>query len=247
MQGWEQYTGKSSAGNTEPPQIIMATHGIDLDAESREGRWTHLVRQLRSGTWLIGAGCQWLLVRIVRALSLSRIHPNALTSLGLVLNIVAAVLFGQGRFFAAGLVVVGAGVFDMVDGRVARVTNRVTPFGAFFDSVIDRYSDMALYMGLLVHYARAERFFYVVLVAVVMAGSVMVSYSRARAESLIASCKVGFLERPERVVLIIIGALWNRMAAVLWIIAVLSNITVVHRIVYTWQHARSDASSPTPE
>jgi CDP-diacylglycerol--glycerol-3-phosphate 3-phosphatidyltransferase len=163
-----------------------------------------------------------------------------LTAIGLVINIVAAVLFAQGHFFAAGLVVVGAAVFDMVDGRVARVTNTVTPFGAFFDSVMDRYSDMALYMGLLVYYARAERFLYVVLVAVVMAGSVMISYARARAESLIPSCKVGFLERPERIVLIIIGALMNRMAPVLWIIAVLSNITVIHRIQYTWRHTRRE-------
>ena len=224
----------------------MTTQGIDLGAESRAGRAAQLRRQVRSATWLIGAGCQWLLDRIVRALSLSRIHPNALTTLGLALNIVAAVLFGQGRFFAAGLVVITAGLFDMVDGRVARVTDRVTPFGAFFDSVIDRYSDIALYIGLLVYYARAERFFYVVLVALVMAGSVMISYTRARAESLIPSCKVGFLERPERIVLIIIGALWDRMAAVLWIIAVLSNITVVHRIVYTWQHTRKDAATPSP-
>lgn len=238
-------TRGTQARRTEAPQIIMATHRIDLDPEARATRRAQLIRHVRSGTWLIGAGCQWLLVRIVRALSLSRIHPNALTTLGLVLNIVAAVLFSQGRFFAAGLVVVGAGVFDMVDGRVARVTNRVTPFGAFFDSVMDRYSDMALYMGLLVHYARAERFFYVVLVAVVMAGSVMVSYSRARAESLIPSCKVGFLERPERIVLIIIGALWNRMAAVLWVIAILSNITVVHRIVYTWRHTGKNAVTPS--
>ena len=135
-----------------------------------------------------------------------------------------------------------AGLFDMVDGRVARLTNRVTPFGAFFDSVIDRYSDMALYMGLLVYYARGERFFYVVLVALVMAGSVMISYARARAESLIPTCKVGFLERPERIVLIIIGALWDRMAPVLWIIAVLSNITVVHRIHYTWRTMKKSAA-----
>jgi CDP-diacylglycerol--glycerol-3-phosphate 3-phosphatidyltransferase len=163
-----------------------------------------------------------------------------LTAIGLVINAVAAVLFAQGSFGWAGFVVVLAGLFDMVDGRVARVTNTVTPFGAFFDSVIDRYSDMALYIGLLVYYARAERFLYVVLVAVVMAGSVMISYTRARAESLIPTCKVGFLERPERLVLIIIGALWNRMAPVLWIIAVLSNITVIHRILYTWQHTRSE-------
>ena len=100
----------------------MITQGIDLGAESRAGRAAQLRRQVRSATWLIGAGCQWLLDRIVRALSLSRIHPNALTTLGLALNIVAAVLFGQGRFFAAGLVVITAGLFDMVDGRVARVT-----------------------------------------------------------------------------------------------------------------------------
>ncbi len=188
----------------------------------------------------IGSGAQFILDRLVGALSLTRIHPNVLTAIGLVINIIAAVLFAQGRFLAAGLVVVGAGVFDMVDGRVARVTKTVTPFGAFFDSVVDRYSDMALYMGLLVYYARAERFLYVVLVGVVMAGSVMISYTRARAESLIPTCKVGFLERPERIVLIIIGALWNRMAPVLWIIAVLSNITVVHRILYTWRYMQKE-------
>ena len=223
----------------------MATQGIDLEAESRAGRVAQLLRQARSATWLIGAGAEWLLDRIVRALSLARVNPNALTSLGLVLNIAAAILFGQGRFFAAGLVMVAAGLFDMVDGRVARLTNRVTPFGAFFDSVIDRYSDMALYMGLLVYYARGERFFYVVLVALVMAGSVMISYARARAESLIPSCKVGFLERPERIVLIIIGALWDRMAPVLWIIAVLSNITVVHRIYHTWRYMQKTPPSST--
>lgn len=194
-------------------------------------------------TRAIGAGAQFIMDRIVRALSLTKISPNMLTGIGLVINSVAAVLLGQGHFFSAGLVVVGAGIFDMVDGRVARVTNTVTPFGAFFDSVIDRYSDMALYIGLLVYYARGERFFYVVLVAVVMAGSVMISYVRARAESLIPSCKVGFLERPERLVLIIIGALWNRMAPVLWIIAVLSNITVIHRIIYTWRSTQSGALS----
>jgi CDP-diacylglycerol--glycerol-3-phosphate 3-phosphatidyltransferase len=191
----------------------------------------------------IGAGAQFVLDRLVGALSLTKIHPNVLTAIGLLINIVAAVLFAPGRFFAAGLVVVGAGIFDMVDGRVARVTKTVTPFGAFFDSVVDRYSDMALYMGLLVYYARAERFLYVVLVAVVMAGSVMISYTRARAESLIPTCKVGFLERPERIVLILIGALWNRMAPVLWIIAVLSNITVVHRILYTWRYMQKQVVS----
>src|ERR1035438_8728726 len=111
-------------------------------------------------------------------------------------------------------------------------------FGGFFDSVLDRYSDLALYIGLLVYYAGINRFFYIVLTAIVMMGSVMVSYTRARAENAIPKCKVGFLERPERVVLIIIGALFDRMAAVLWVIAVLSNVTVIHRMIYTFQQAK---------
>jgi len=176
--------------------------------------------------------------RIVRWLALSRIHPNVLTFLGLLINIAAAFLFAAGSFRWAGLVVVGAGLFDMVDGRVARETNRVTRFGGFFDSVLDRYSDLALLMGLLVYYASINRFFYVVLTAIVMTGSVMVSYTRARAECTIPRCKVGFLERPERVVLIIIGAFTDRMAPVLWVIAVLSNLTVIHRMIYTWQESK---------
>ncbi len=191
----------------------------------------------------IGVGSQYLLEKIVRTLSLFRIHPNMLTTIGLVTNIVAAVLFATGHFFPAGLAVVCAGLFDMVDGRVARTTNTATSFGAFFDSVIDRYSDMVLFIGMLVYYSRAERLVYVILVGLVMAGSVMISYTRARAESLIPTCKVGFLERPERIVLIIIGALINRMAPVLWIMAVLSNITVVHRIFYTWQHTQKETAS----
>jgi CDP-diacylglycerol--glycerol-3-phosphate 3-phosphatidyltransferase len=176
--------------------------------------------------------------RIVRWLALSRIHPNVLTFLGLLINIVAAFLFAAGSFRWAGAVVIGAGLFDMVDGRVARETNRVTRFGGFFDSVLDRYSDLALLMGLLVYYASIDRFFYVVLTAIVMTGSVMVSYTRARSENTIPKCKVGFLERPERVVLLIIGALFDRMAPVLWVIAVLSNLTVIHRMIYTWQETK---------
>ena len=189
-------------------------------------------------TRAIGISFGAVIDRIVRWLALSRIHPNVLTFLGLVINIIAAYLFAAGSFRAAGLVVIGAGLFDMVDGRVARETNRVTRFGGFFDSVIDRYSDLALFMGLLVYYAWIGRFFYIVLTAIVMTGSVMVSYTRARAECTIPKCKVGFLERPERVVLIIIGALFDRMAPVLWVIAVYSNVTVIARMIYTWQETK---------
>src|SRR3954464_14010932 len=198
-----------------------------------------------SWTGAFGRASRVLLYAIVRGLALTKISPNVLTFLGLVINVVAAVLFGYASgeehwrmFVYAGLVIIGAGVFDMVDGRVARATNQVTVFGAFFDSVVDRYSDVALFFGLLVFYARSSRFFYVGLVAFVMVSSVMVSYTRARAESLIGSCKVGFMERPERIVLIIIGALfarWGAMAPVLWVLAVLSTITIIHRITYTYQ------------
>src|SRR3954451_7325288 len=189
-------------------------------------------------TSVIGTVCGKIIDQIVRALALSRIHPNVLTFLGLLINSWAAFLFAAGRFRDAALVVIGAGLFDMVDGRVARETNRVTRFGGFFDSVLDRYSDLGLFMGLLVYYSGIGRPFYIVLTAIVMTGSVMVSYTRARAECTIPKCKVGFLERPERVVLIIIGALADRMAPVLWVIAVLSNLTVIHRMIYTWQEAK---------
>ena len=133
-------------------------------------------------TWTsaVGKSCGVVLYKIVDGLALARISPNFLTFIGLVINVVAALLFGfasadnnQPRlFFLAGLVIIGAGIFDMVDGRVARATNQVTDFGGFFDSVIDRYSDVALFFGLLVYYARGNRFFYVVLVAFVMVSSV---------------------------------------------------------------------------
>jgi CDP-diacylglycerol--glycerol-3-phosphate 3-phosphatidyltransferase len=203
-----------------------------------------------SKTWTgaFGRACGVLLQAIVNGLALTKISPNVLTFIGLLINTVAAILFGFANqqnyaqmFLYAGLVIIGAGIFDMVDGRVARQTQQVTVFGAFFDSVIDRYSDVVLFFGLLVFYARGNRLFYVFLAAFVMITSLMVSYTRARAEALIGKCKVGFMERPERVVLIILGALfarWGVMASVLWVLAVLSTITVIHRIQYTWQMTR---------
>jgi CDP-diacylglycerol--glycerol-3-phosphate 3-phosphatidyltransferase len=189
-------------------------------------------------TGAIGAACKQVLLLIVRGLALSRIHPNVLTFIGLVINVVAAWMLAIGQFRWGGAVIIGAGLFDMVDGRVARETNRVTRFGGFFDSVLDRYSDLGLLVGMLVWYGSINRPFYVVLTALAMTGSVMVSYTRARAENSIPTCKVGFMERPERVVLMIIGALFEKMAPVLWVIAVLANLTVVHRMVFTWQEAK---------
>jgi CDP-diacylglycerol--glycerol-3-phosphate 3-phosphatidyltransferase len=195
-------------------------------------------------TGAIGSGSKWLLDRIVSALAATGINPNFLTFFGLLINFGAAAMFAIGRFQAGAIIIFIAGFFDMLDGQVARRQNRVTAFGAFYDSTLDRYADMALYMGLLVYYSVSGRTPYVALAAVATAGSVMVSYARARAESLIPLCKVGFMERPERLVLLIIGGLFNRMGPVLWVIACISSITVIHRIVYTWQETRAGRTIP---
>jgi CDP-diacylglycerol--glycerol-3-phosphate 3-phosphatidyltransferase len=179
--------------------------------------------------------------RLVRVFA--RVSPDVLTITGLALNGVACAFFAfaGGKDYRTpalmrigGLVALAASIFDMLDGRVARLRGRETKFGAFLDSTMDRYSDMLLFMGLLALYARMDRTPYMVLVWVAAFGSFMTSYARARAESLIPRCSVGLLERPERIVLLGVGALANRMVAALWIIAVLSNVTAVQRVVYTY-------------
>ena len=189
-------------------------------------------------TRAIGFVANKIIRLFVGALALSKINPNVLTFCGLVINIVAATFLAFGRFRTAGFIIIFAGLFDMVDGRVARATNQVTRFGGFFDSVLDRYSDLALLVGLLVYYGAINRPSYVVLTAIVMTASVMISYTRTRAENIVPTCKVGFLERPERIVLLIIGALFDRMAPVLWVIAILGNLTVIHRMIFTYQEAK---------
>ncbi|MEN3332881.1 MAG: CDP-diacylglycerol---glycerol-3-phosphate 3-phosphatidyltransferase [Blastocatellia bacterium] len=200
---------------------------------------------------VIGAGCKRIIDAMVRGLARSHVNPNVLTFMGLLMNIGCGVLFGYGMFFKAGLLMILANIFDMFDGQVARLRGRVTRFGAFFDSVIDRYSDIIVFVGIMVFYARSTRAHSTLLVALTglaLVGSVMISYSRARAESLDIACKVGFLERPERVVLLIIASLTevgplanpflHKMPQVLWVLAVLSHWTVVHRIYHTWRELR---------
>jgi len=198
----------------------------------------------RPATYWIGEGGGWLLRHVVSGLAATGITPNMFTFFALAVNPWAAALFAMGRFRHAAAALFLAGFLDMADGQVARRVGRVTAFGAFLDSTLDRYSDLALYMGLAVYYTLAGRTFYMALAAVAMASSFMVSYSRARAESLIPTCKVGFMERPERLVLLIMGGLFNRMAQVLWVIATISTITVIHRVVYTWQELRAGRTLP---
>ena len=190
-------------------------------------------------TGLIGRICMFPLRLIINACVALRIHPNVLTFVGVLINIAAAIELARGHFIRAGVIMVVANIFDFIDGKVAVESNAVSAFGAFWDSVIDRFSDIALFLGLIYLYSHLGRTDYVMIAAVAMMFAIMTSYTRARAESLIKKCKVGFMERPERIVLFMIGAFTNRMAAVLWVIGVLSVFTVADRIIYTYRELRS--------
>jgi len=132
------------------------------------------------------------------------------------------------------VIMIVANIFDFIDGKVAHITGKSSQFGAFWDSTLDRFSDIALFLGLIYLYADLRRTDYVMIAALGLMFSIMTSYARARAESLIDKCKVGFMERPERIVLFMIGAFTDRMAAVMWVILVLSIVTVANRIHYTY-------------
>jgi CDP-diacylglycerol--glycerol-3-phosphate 3-phosphatidyltransferase len=181
---------------------------------------------------------------IIAACVALEIHPNILTFVGVLINVAAAVALGQGQFITAGFIMVVANIFDFIDGKVARELKAEPKFGGFWDSVIDRFSDIALFLGLIYLYSTLGRTDYVMITAIAMMFAIMTSYTRARAESLITKCKVGFMERPERIVLFMIGAFTNRMAAVMWVIGVLSVFTVADRIIYTWRELRDAPPEP---
>ena len=171
---------------------------------------------------------------IIRLCVALRIHPNTLTLVGVIINVGAAWALGYRRFILAGFVMIVANIFDFIDGKVAVELKLQSRFGAFWDSTLDRFSDLALLTGLIFLYSKLGRTDYVMVAALALIFSIMTSYARARAESLVEKCKVGFMERPERIVLFMIGAFTNRMAAVLWVILGLSILAVANRIYYTY-------------
>jgi CDP-diacylglycerol--glycerol-3-phosphate 3-phosphatidyltransferase len=185
-------------------------------------------------TGAIGAICMFPLRAIISTSVALGIHPNLLTLIGVLINVVAAWALARDRFLAAGVIMIVANIFDFIDGKVAHITGKQSLFGAFWDSTLDRFSDLALFTGLIWLYADLGRKDYVLVATLALIFSIMTSYARARAESLIAKCKVGFMERPERIVLFMIGAFTDRMAGVLWVILVLSVVTVANRIYYTY-------------
>jgi CDP-diacylglycerol--glycerol-3-phosphate 3-phosphatidyltransferase len=196
-------------------------------------------------TGFIGNICMFPLRAIIRLSVALRIHPNTLTFVGVLINSWAAYKLARGHFISAGFIMIVANIFDFIDGKVALETGEVSKFGGFWDSVIDRFSDIALFIGLIYLYSSLGRTDYVMVASFAMMFALMTSYTRARAESLIAKCKVGFMERPERIVLFMIGAFTNRMAAVLWVILVLSIFSVADRVILTYRVLRDEERAAT--
>ena len=191
-------------------------------------------------TGFIGAASMFPLRLIINASVALGIHPNVLTLIGVLINVAAAVALGKDQFVLAGVIMIVANIFDFIDGKVAHITGKQSEFGAFWDSTLDRFSDLALFTGLIWLYSSLGREGYVLVATCALIFSIMTSYARARAESLIDKCKVGFMERPERIVLFMIGAFTNRMAGVLWVILVLSVFTVADRIIHTYRELRDE-------
>jgi CDP-diacylglycerol---glycerol-3-phosphate 3-phosphatidyltransferase len=170
-----------------------------------------------------------------------KFNPNILTSLGLLITLLAAVFFLSGNLLWAAIVLIIAGNFDILDGQVARRSNQVTRFGAFYDSVLDRYAEIMLFLMINLHYSASVPYLIPIITWLALAGSILVSYTRARAESLGLNCKIGFTQRPLRIILLIVGALAghffniNIFFACLGVIAILANYTAIERIVYVYR------------
>ncbi|HQY92946.1 CDP-alcohol phosphatidyltransferase family protein [Caldilinea sp.] len=172
------------------------------------------------------------LTHIARGLEATGISPNALTLIGFMLTLTVAAILATGNLFSGGVLLIFAALFDTLDGALARHSDQVTIFGAFLDSALDRYSEAVTLIGLMFFYtAQPDGRMQVLLLAATLVGSLMVSYTRARAEAVGIECKEGFFQRTERIVVLIIGLLTGWMAPVLWILALFTNLTAVQRIV----------------
>ena len=173
------------------------------------------------------------------------VPPDVITVAGLVLSVLAGWSLGTGHFPGAGILLILAGICDMMDGAAARAGNRATDTGAFLDSTIDRYSEIAILVGALYYYlvrsAASPETLTAVIVLLALAGSLMVSYTRARAEAIGESCKVGLAERPERLVIVIVGAFLgpNVFRVALWVLAILSHLTALQRIQHVLKRGRA--------
>lgn len=170
-----------------------------------------------------------------KLLAKTGLNPNVLTVLGLLLAFGVAWILSTGHFFVGGFLVLVSGAFDLLDGALARASGRSTRFGALLDSTFDRFSEAAMFLGLLAYYANQGSYQELVLVGAGLVGSMMTSYVKARAEGLGLTCEVGIFTRSERVIVLAIGLILNQMLVVLWIIAVLANLIAWQRLFYVWR------------
>lgn len=173
--------------------------------------------------------------RVARWLQWTGLSPNVLTLLGLLLNCGVAAVLALGYLRIGGILVLVAGLFDMLDGAMAKVTNRITTFGSFLDSTLDRYSEAILYLGLLLYVLTTrDARLGAVLIYVTICGSILVSYARARAEALGYKLQVGLLARPERIIVLAVGLMAAHPLWALWFLAIFTNVTAIQRIVHLW-------------
>jgi CDP-diacylglycerol--glycerol-3-phosphate 3-phosphatidyltransferase len=180
-----------------------------------------------------------------RLLGRSGISPNTITVIGLVLTLAVTYALATGHLLIGGILVLITSAFDMLDGALARATNRKSAFGAFFDSTVDRYAEALVLLGLLIFYEQQPGFRWEVpLVYVSIVGSLMVSYTRARAEGLGFDGKSGLLARPERIILLAFGLIVNWLGFALVVLAILTNLTAVQRIFHVWRQDRERNPRP---
>ncbi len=176
------------------------------------------------------------LIYIARGLEATGISPNALTIITFVLTVAVALILATGNLLVGGLLLIFAALFDTLDGALARHSGKVTVFGAFLDSTMDRYSEAVTLIGLMAFYARQpDSWQPILLLGVTLVGSLMVSYTRARAEAVGIECKEGFFQRTERIIVLIVGLVTGWMLPVLWILAIFTNVTVVQRVLAVYK------------
>jgi CDP-diacylglycerol--glycerol-3-phosphate 3-phosphatidyltransferase len=176
-----------------------------------------------------------------------KLSPNWFTTLSLLVGAASGACYGKGYLRWGGTLVLLCGLLDTLDGKVARATNRVTRFGALYDSTLDRYAEVIAFFGMAFYFVAHQQLLVSVAICVALAGSLMVSYVRARAEGLGFECKVGLMQRPERLVLVGIGSLVHQYALVvaIFVIAVLSNFTAGQRLYHVWASERKLRSQTT--
>ncbi|MGD8990129.1 MAG: CDP-alcohol phosphatidyltransferase family protein [Desulfobacterales bacterium] len=183
-----------------------------------------------------------LLTPLIKTLTRWGIHPNAFTLAGFVITLAAAAALFEGHLRIGGLLILAGGLCDCIDGNLARAMNKASRFGAFFDSTIDRYSEFVMFLGILAYFIISDDRLTAIVVFVALCGSVMVSYSRARAESIGFKAQSGLMQRPERIVFLGLGALIHPAAfkLAIWLVAILANLTALQRIGQAYQQSNAE-------